>query len=139
MDLDVPPYLISASLVAVLAQRLVRKICSGCKTQYEPPASIKRAVQELGGEVEKFHRGVGCGKCRNTGFTGRIALHELFVPNEEILEMINDKVSLKTLRNAALKAGMVPLQLDGIEKVKAGIIPIEEVLRTAWTVDSKET
>ncbi len=135
MDLDVPPYLISASLIAVLAQRLVRKICSGCKTQYETPASIKRAVQELGGEVEKFYRGVGCGKCRNTGFTGRIAIHELFVPTEEILEMINDKVSLKTLRVAALKAGMVPLQLDGIEKVKAGIIPIEEVLRTVWTVD----
>jgi type IV pilus assembly protein PilB len=118
-----------------LAQRLVRKICPGCKRQYEPAASIKRAVQELGGKVEKFYRGVGCSKCRNTGFAGRIAIHELFVPNEEILEMINNKVSLKTLRNTALKAGMVPLQLDGIEKVKACIIPIEEVLRTVWTVD----
>jgi len=131
LDLDVPPYLISASLIAVLAQRLVRKICPGCKTQYEPSGSIKRAVEELGGEVKKFYRGVGCVKCRNTGYAGRIAVHELFVPREEILEMINDRASLKKLRDAALKTGMVPLQLDGIEKVKAGIISIEEVLRTA--------
>jgi len=131
LDLDVPPYLISASLIAVLAQRLVRKICPGCKTQYEPSGSIKRAVEDLGGEVKKFYRGVGCVKCRNTGYAGRIAVHELFVPREEILEMINDRASLKKLRDAALKTGMVPLQLDGIEKVKAGIISIEEVLRTA--------
>ena len=131
LDLDVPPYLISASLIAALAQRLVRKICPSCKTQYEPSGSIRRAVEEIGGEVKKFYRGVGCVKCRNTGYTGRIAVHELFVPSEEILEMINNRASLKKLRDVALKAGMTPLQLDGIEKVKAGIISIEEVLRTS--------
>ncbi|MHC4665232.1 MAG: GspE/PulE family protein [Planctomycetota bacterium] len=131
LDLDVAPYLVSASLIAVLAQRLVRKICPNCKTEYEPPASIRKAIESLGGEVEKFHRGVGCKKCRNTGHAGRIAIHELFVPDEEILEMINDHASLKKLRNKALQKGMIPLQLDGIEKVKAGIVSIEEVLRTA--------
>ncbi|MHC4062501.1 MAG: GspE/PulE family protein, partial [Planctomycetota bacterium] len=131
LDLDVAPYLVSASLIAVLAQRLVRKICPNCKTEYEPPASIRKAIESLGGEVEKFHRGVGCKKCRNTGHAGRIAIHELFVPDEEILEMVNDHASLKKLRNKALQKGMIPLQLDGIEKVKAGIVSIEEVLRTA--------
>jgi type IV pilus assembly protein PilB len=139
LDLDVAPYLVSASLIAVLAQRLVRKICPACKTEYEPASSIRKAVKSLCGEVEKFYRGVGCRKCRNTGCVGRIAIHELFVPDDEIKEMINDRVSLKKLRTEALRNGMVPLQLDGIEKVKAGIISIEEVLRTATITDSENS
>jgi len=139
LDLDVAPYLVSASLIAVLSQRLVRKVCPACKTEYEPPKSIRKAVENLCGEVEKFYRGVGCKKCRNTGYAGRIAIHELFVPDEEIKEMINDRASLKKLRNKALENGMVPLQLDGIEKIKAGIISIEEVLRTAQTADSENS
>lgn len=130
VDLKVAPYLVSASLIGVLAQRLVRKICSNCKTEYEPAAGIKRAVEKVAGEVGKFHRGVGCKKCRNTGYVGRIAIHELFVPDDEIAEMINDHISTKKLRAKALEKGMVPLQADGIEKVKAGIVSIEEILRT---------
>lgn len=130
LDLGVAPYLVSASLIAVLAQRLVRKICSNCKTEYEPSSSIRKNVEKSTGEAGKFHRGIGCKKCRNTGYAGRIAIHELFVPNEEIMELINEQTSLKKLRQKALQAGMVPLQLDGIEKVKAGIVSIEEVLRT---------
>ncbi len=136
LDLNVAPYLVSASLIAVLGQRLVRKICPNCKTEYEPSVSIKKVVEKLSGKVAKFYRGVGCKKCRNTGHAGRIATHELFVPNEEIMEMINERASLRKLRDKALKNGMVSLQLDGIEKVKAGIIPIEEVLRTAQVEDS---
>jgi len=130
VDLKVAPYLVSASLIGVLAQRLVRKICSNCKTEYEPAAGIKRAVEKVAGEVGKFHRGVGCKKCRNTGYVGRIAVHELFVPDDEIAEMINDHISTKKLRAKVLEKGMVPLQADGIEKVKAGIVSIEEILRT---------
>ncbi|MBN2269933.1 MAG: Flp pilus assembly complex ATPase component TadA [Sedimentisphaerales bacterium] len=130
LDLGVAPYLVSASLIAVLAQRLVRKICSNCKSEYEPSSSIRKIVEGAGGESVKFFRGVGCKKCRNTGSAGRIAIHELFVPNEEIMEMISERVGLKKLRNAALKNGMIPLQADGIEKVKAGIVSVEEVLRT---------
>jgi type IV pilus assembly protein PilB len=136
IDLNVAPYLVGASLIGVLAQRLVRKICSNCKTEYEPPVSIRRTVEKLSGKVEKFHRGVGCRKCRNTGYAGRIAIHELFVPDEEIAEMINERAPSKKLRARALKNGMVPLQLDGIEKVKAGIVSIEEVLRTTYAEPS---
>jgi type IV pilus assembly protein PilB len=130
IDLKVAPYLVSASLIAVLAQRLVRKICSACKTEYEPPKSIRKAVEHIDSEVKKFYRGVGCKKCRNTGYSGRIAIHELFVPDEKIMEMINERTSLKKLRDKAIQNGMVPLQKDGIEKVKAGIVSVEEVLRT---------
>jgi type IV pilus assembly protein PilB len=114
---------------------LVRKICPACKTEYEPAGSIKKAVKSLGGGNEKFYRGVGCKKCRNTGCYGRIAIHELFVPNEEIKEMINDRASLRKLQNKALQNGMIPLQLDAIEKVKAGIISIEEALRTTQPME----
>jgi len=130
LDLNVAPYLVSASLIAALAQRLVRKICPSCKTEYKPSASIKKVVEKLGAEIQKFHRGVGCKKCRNTGYVGRIAVHELFVPNDKIIDMINERANVKKLRDKALQSGMVPLQLDGLEKVKAGIVPIEEVLRT---------
>jgi type IV pilus assembly protein PilB len=131
LDLGVAPYLVSASLIGVVAQRLVRKICPNCKTEYEPAKSIRKMVEKLSGEIEKFYRGVGCKKCRNTGHAGRIAIHELFVPDEDIVEMINDQASLRKLRDKALQNGMVPLQADGIEKVKAGIVSIEEVLKTA--------
>ncbi|RKY25469.1 MAG: type II/IV secretion system protein [Planctomycetota bacterium] len=137
LDLGVAPYLVSASLVAVLAQRLVRKICPNCKTEYEPPVSIRKAVEQLSGKVEHFYRGVGCKKCRNTGCTGRIAIHELFVPNEEIVEMINNQASYKELRDKALNNGMIPLQLDGLEKVKAGIVSVEEVLKTTQTAKNE--
>jgi type IV pilus assembly protein PilB len=131
LDLGVAPYLLSASLKGVLAQRLVRRICSNCKSQYDPPASIRRIVEAQGGEVGTYYRGVGCKKCRNTGYAGRIAIHELLVPDDEISEMINERISAKKLRAKALEKGMLPLHSDGIEKVKAGIVSIDEVLRTA--------
>ena len=134
LDLGVAPYLLSASLKGVLAQRLVRRICPNCKTEYDPPGTIRRIVEAEGAaEIEKFYRGVGCKKCRNTGYAGRIAIHELFIPDDEMSEMINERISTKRLRARALEHGMTPLQADGIEKVRAGIVSIEEVLRTAAT------
>ncbi|MBN1507096.1 MAG: Flp pilus assembly complex ATPase component TadA [Sedimentisphaerales bacterium] len=133
LDLGVAPYLVSASLRGVLAQRLVRKICANCKTEYEPPPSIRTLVENDDGQISKFYRGVGCKKCRNTGYAGRIAIHELFVPDDEVMEMINDHVSTKKLRSKAMEKGMVPLYADGIEKVKAGIVSVEEILRSAAT------
>jgi type IV pilus assembly protein PilB len=129
LDLDVAPYLVSASLVAVLAQRLVRKICPNCKEDYDPPTAIKKTVAKWSEGKTAFFRGVGCRKCRNTGYLGRIAIHELFVPNEEILDRIAQGITLKALRAAAIENGMVPLHVDGIEKVNAGITTIDEILR----------
>jgi len=133
LDLGVPPYLLSASLRGVIAQRLVRRICASCKAEYDPPASIKRMVEHQGGDVPKYYRGVGCKKCRNTGYAGRIAIHELFVPDDEICEMITERINTKKLRAKAIEKGMRPLYHDGMEKVRAGIVSIEEILRTTAT------
>ncbi len=129
LDLGVPPYLIGASLVCVLAQRLVRKICPNCKEECEVPINIKKQVDKLGCSVPVYYRGLGCKKCRNTGYVGRIAIHELFAPNDEIIELVIKDVSLRDIRNEAINSGMAPLVLDGIEKVKAGITTVEEILR----------
>ncbi|MHC4291031.1 MAG: GspE/PulE family protein, partial [Planctomycetota bacterium] len=131
IDLGVAPYLVSASLIAVLAQRLVRKICPNCKEQYEPSHSIRRTVTEWAGQEVDFYRGLGCKKCRNTGYIGRIAIHEMFVPDDKLLDMIAQDVTLKQLRLASIKNGMIPLHIDGVEKVKAGITTIDEILRVA--------
>ncbi|AQT68911.1 Type II traffic warden ATPase [Anaerohalosphaera lusitana] len=129
IDLGVPPYLVSASLIAVLAQRLVRKICPDCKEEYDAPSNIRKVLDRWGVEDQRFYRGVGCRKCRNTGYVGRIAVHELFAPKAEILDRVTQGITLKELRKLAVEQGMVPLHLDGVEKVKAGITTIDEILR----------
>jgi len=131
VDLGVAPYLVSASLIGVLAQRLVRKICPNCKEEYEPAPTIRRMVEKWSGCVPKFYRGIGCKKCRNTGYVGRIAIHELFIPDDRIQDMIVQKATLKALRNAAIDSGMRPLHMDGVDKIAAGITTIDEILRVA--------
>ncbi|MEN6309061.1 MAG: ATPase, T2SS/T4P/T4SS family [Anaerohalosphaeraceae bacterium] len=131
VDLGIAPYLVSASLIGVLAQRLVRKICPNCKEEYEPAPSIRRMVEKWFGSVPKFYRGIGCKKCRNTGYVGRIAIHELFIPDDRIQDMIVQNATLKALRNAAVETGMRPLHVDGVDKIAAGITTIDEILRVA--------
>jgi type IV pilus assembly protein PilB len=131
IDLGVAPYLVSASLIGVLAQRLVRKICPNCKEEYEPSVAIRKMVEQWNGSPLKFYRGIGCKKCRNTGYVGRIAIHELFSPDDQIQEMIVQGATLKSLRTAALRVGMRSLHLDGVDKVAAGITTIDEILRVA--------
>jgi type IV pilus assembly protein PilB len=131
VDLGVAPYLVSASLIGILAQRLVRKICPNCKEEYEPSAAIRKMVERWNGSPLKFYRGIGCKKCRNTGYVGRIAIHELFIPNDHVQDMIVQGATLKSLREAALKTGMRPLHMDGVDKVASGITTIDEILRVA--------
>jgi len=129
LNIGVEAYLVSASLQAVLAQRLVRKICTHCKEPYEPAANIRRAVERAAGDVETFYRGVGCPKCRNSGFAGRIGIYELFVPDDEIREKMIVTASMTELRQLAVHRGMIQLRDDGMAKVKAGVTTVEEVLR----------
>ncbi len=129
IDIGVKPYLVSASVAAVLAQRLVRKICTNCKEPYEPPINIRRAVEHLTGEVETFYHGVGCNKCRNSGCSGRIGIYELLAPNDAIRDGITVAPKINELRRLAKESGMISLRADGMEKVKAGITTVEEILR----------
>ncbi len=128
MNVGVEPYLVAASLVGVLAQRLVRKICTSCKEAYDPPENIRRVVEKMAGPVETFYRGKGCPKCRKTGFSGRIGIYELLVLNDDLRQRISQSVSVDEVRKAAMESGMTILRQDGMEKVKAGITTVEEVL-----------
>jgi type IV pilus assembly protein PilB len=129
LDIGVEPYLVSASVNAVLAQRLVRKICTNCKEPFDPPAGVRQAVERAVGAADAFYHGVGCSKCRNTGFLGRIGIYELFLPDDEMRGRISAAPALNELRRMAAQAGMVTLRQDGMEKVKAGITTAEEVFR----------
>jgi type IV pilus assembly protein PilB len=129
INVGVEPYLVSAAVTAVLAQRLVRKICTSCKEPYDPPANIRRAVERMAGEVETFYRGKGCNKCRNSGHSGRIGIYELLVPDDEFRDKMQVDTPVTELYQAAVEAGMITLRHDGMEKVKAGITTVEEIFR----------
>ncbi|MCZ6682256.1 MAG: type II secretion system protein GspE, partial [Planctomycetota bacterium] len=117
------------SLVACLAQRLVRKICPHCKVEYEPTPNITHALAKFGHEVKTLYRGEGCPKCHGSGLSGRIGTYELFVPNDEIRQAISDDAPLQELRALAKKNKMTTLYMDGLEKVRTGITTPEEVFR----------
>jgi len=133
VNIGIEPYLVAASLEAVLAQRLVRKICTACKEPYEPTPGIRRAVERAVGETETFYHGAGCSQCRNSGYSGRIGIYELLVPSDEMRDRITSSPSINDLRSMASESGMVTLREDGMAKVKAGITTVEEVLRVTAT------
>jgi type IV pilus assembly protein PilB len=130
-NMGVESYLIGAALNAVLAQRLVRRICPKCRQSYDPPRTVRKALEKMGHRFESFHKGVGCKSCRNTGFKGRIGVHELLVINDEMRDAIAGDCSLGQLRALAQKAGMLNLADDGFQKVKEGITTVEEIFHVA--------
>lgn len=129
MNIGVEPYLVGASLNAVLAQRLVRKICTNCKEPYDPSANVRRAAEHIAAPVETFYRGAGCSKCRNTGFRGRTGAYELLVPDDAMRDKIADGATVNELWSLAEEGGITTLRQDGMAKVKAGITTVEEVFR----------
>jgi type IV pilus assembly protein PilB len=131
VNMGVEPYLISAALNMVLAQRLVRRICGKCREPYEPQRTIRKAMDKMGYEVDQFYRGVGCKRCRNTGYTGRLGIHELLLMDDEIRDTIVSDSSVTAIRDIAQRRGMVTLRHDGFRKVREGITTIEEVLHVA--------
>ncbi len=135
VDMGVEPLLISASVIAVLAQRLGRKICPNCKEPYKPPAE---ALNRVGFQVDNldevvFYRGRGCEQCRHTGYYGRIGMFELMMMTEEIADLIVKRAPLSEVRNAALANGMKVLKVDGFQKVLEGMTTVEEVMRVIFT------
>ena len=127
VNMGVEPYLIGAALNAVLAQRLVRRVCSKCRTEHEPSRTLRRAVKEMGVTIDTFYRGVGCKRCRNTGYSGRIAIHELLVLSDELRDLVTTTPQLNDIRAYASTHGMASLRYDGLQKVKEGITTCEEV------------
>ena len=137
-DMGLPTFLITATVEAVLAQRLVRKICNNCRTEFTPSPEV---AMELGmtpeeSSLKKFYYGKGCEKCNNTGYKGRMGIYELLVMNEELREMIVSEASLDAFREACRKFGMRTLRESGLMAIHAGQTSIEEVVRETMLDDA---
>jgi general secretion pathway protein E len=132
LDLGVEPYLVSSSLIAIIAQRLVRKVCPECKEPVEPAL---HELRELGLADEqmahkgKFFVGKGCDKCFQTGYRGRTGIYEMMMITQDIQNLIYSRESAGTIKRHALNTGLQTLRMDGARKVLAGITTIAEVLR----------
>ncbi|MFA4889534.1 MAG: ATPase, T2SS/T4P/T4SS family, partial [Candidatus Omnitrophota bacterium] len=121
MDMGVEPYLISSSLIAVLAQRLVRNICPDCREEYLS-------------EGQKFFRGKGCVKCLQSGYKGRIGIYEFLPIDDAIKELITAKAPMAEIKKLATSLGMLSLYQDGLQKAKEGKTTLEEVLRVTQEI-----
>lgn len=131
LDMNVEPFLISASLEGVLAQRLVRKICPNCKTPYEPSESVLQQIglspHDIGDKV--FYYGKGCESCNGTGYRGRKGIYELLDITEPIRELINQRAPSVVIRQKAIELGMTTLRQDGLRNIFDGETTIEEILK----------
>src|SRR5690606_12506344 len=137
IDMGVQPFLISSSLVGILAQRLVRTLCSSCKQATEISEYEKVAL-----DLEKIPQGVtifksvGCPKCHGSGYSGRTVVSELLLINDEIRALIIQKTDAATIKKAAVRAGMRTLRGDALDKIFEGITSVEEIMRA---INAEET
>lgn len=129
-DMGVEPFLVAGTIEGVLAQRLIRRLCTHCKEAYTPSKSDLPADfpwDRMGDQP--IYRKAGCRECRNVGYTGRMGIYELMVANDEIRQMVLDRVSSWEVRKTAVKYGMRTLRMDAWDKVVAGDTSVDEVLR----------
>jgi type II secretory ATPase GspE/PulE/Tfp pilus assembly ATPase PilB-like protein len=131
IDMGIEPFLVASSVEAVMAQRLVRNICSHCKVEQKVEHDFLRKIGFPADEIEtaKFWRGAGCEECRQLGYQGRQGIYELLLLNEAIRPLILSRAPATTIAQKAIEQGMRTLRTDGWNKVKAGRTTIEEVLR----------
>lgn len=132
VDIGIKPFLVSASVRSVLAQRLVRRICPKCKEPTEPDPRLLNSLGIRPDQIldASFMIGAGCDHCNNTGFRGRVGIFEMFNVNEELQQMIYEESSLVALRERSREMGMRTMREDGIRKVLAGVTTPDEVLQT---------
>ncbi|MCZ0702410.1 type IV pilus assembly protein PilB [Natronobacillus azotifigens] len=131
LDMKIEPFLLAASLSGIVSQRLVRRICRDCREEQETTVRERDIFKQRGMEIETVYRGKGCPTCNMTGYRGRLAIHEVFVVDEEIKKMIMNDKSSNDLETYAIDQGMNFLIDDGLEKVKRGLTTTEEILRVA--------
>lgn len=133
IDMGIQPYLISSSVVGVVAQRLVRKICDNCKEEYISDEKERKLLNVDEGIT--LYKGKGCGQCYNTGYKGRIAIHEIMTANKEIRTAINENENTDEIREKAIENGMVILKENCKELVLKGITTVDEFVRTTYTME----
>ena len=130
IEMDIEPFLVGSAIDCVVAQRLARRLCSKCREEYQPmPAEVLRFVPDHVGPLPTLHRAVGCSACSNTGYKGRLALHEIMPVTEEIERLAVQRASSAEIARVAQQSGMQTLIMDGWAKVLAGQTTIEELLR----------
>jgi type IV pilus assembly protein PilB len=129
--MGVPTFLITATVEAILAQRLVRKVCMQCREEYTPPREVLEDLELTSEQVrgKRFYRGAGCEVCNNTGYKGRVGLFELMIMNDALRDMIMANAQTDEVRTAAIKHGMVSLRQAGIQRCFDGVTTPDEVVR----------
>jgi type IV pilus assembly protein PilB len=130
-DMGVQPFLITATVEAILAQRLVRRICANCKEEYVPDAETLADLELTSDQVagKTFYRGKGCDKCSGTGYKGRLGLYELLIMNDDLRDLVVRNASTEEIRELARKGGMVTLRDSGMVNMFAGHTTADEVIR----------
>ncbi len=128
-NMGVEPFLVTASVNMIVAQRLVRRICENCKDLTQPPPDIMQALNLNGSAADiRFYHGVGCSRCHGTGYKGRLALYEVLVMTDNLRDLVIQGVSSMHLKQAALAEGMISLRMAGVRKIREGLTTVEEVL-----------
>lgn len=135
VNIGIDPYLIAASLNAVLAQRLVRRICSNCKEPYQVPDHMFQSIERFGIAKDQLYHGAGCEMCHGSGFAGRVGIYELLTVDDSFRDIINQDPSVGNMRRAFQTSGASTLFDDGIRKVRLGETMVEEVLRATEVRD----
>jgi RNA polymerase subunit RPABC4/transcription elongation factor Spt4 len=140
-DIGVEPFVAGSALIGVVAQRLVRRLCMGCRRQVTLEPDVLRALNITDAEAAAlpFYKAVGCEQCNQTGYHGRIGLYEVMRVTDKLRRLIASRASEDALRDAALAAGMVSLGEDGLAKVKSGQTTAEELLRVVTEVREMRT
>jgi type II secretory ATPase GspE/PulE/Tfp pilus assembly ATPase PilB-like protein len=130
IDIGMQPFLVATSIRAIMAQRLVRRLCANCKEAGELSESELRALRIEASQVGEANvmRAVGCERCRQTGYKGRMGIFEIFEIDDEVRHMVNNRASTMLLRQRARELGMRTLREDGVRKVLAGLTSAEEVI-----------
>jgi general secretion pathway protein E len=132
VDMGIEPFLVSSSVIAVMAQRLVRRVCAKCRTPVQPSSEQLRELGISPAEAAQgtvFHPGPGCPQCKQTGYRGRVGIHELLIVDDDVRALIMKNSDAATIRRDATSRGMPTLREDGTRKVLEGLTTIEEVMR----------
>jgi type IV pilus assembly protein PilB len=137
-DMGVPPFMITATVEAILAQRLVRRICTDCRTEFEPSDELLMELQLPVAQARKykFYYGKGCPRCNNGGYKGRVGLYELLTITDDIRDLISVNASTDEIRSLARNQGMTTLRESGLKLIFDGITTIDEVVRETIVEDS---
>lgn len=135
LDLGVEPGLVASTLIALIAQRMVRRICTNCRV-IDAPTTLQREIyaKEMQQELTAVYKGAGCHLCRNTGYLGRIGIFEMLVISEEMQKMLINNTGIGELREQAIREGIYTMKRDGLLKVKEGITTFEEVMNSVFTL-----